>query len=177
MSVPHVPEPACLVMSLLSSRSDPVSMMKEPLESEFGPLEEAIGPLEFNFTTYYDSELGKGIRRYLLVFHELIDRNALCRTKLYTNSLENLSMINNSRIFNLDPGFLTLGNFVLATGKNNAHRIYLDHGIFADLTLVFRKGSFRPMEWTYPDYSDGKMLETLNEVREKYKCKLLRFSQ
>lgn len=177
MSVPRIAEPACLVISLLSSRNDPVSMVKDALEMQFGSIEEVIGPLEFNFTTYYDDELGAGISRYLLVFSDLIDRNALCRVKLFTNDLENGHMVDQARAFNLDPGFLTLGNFVLATGKNNAHRIYLDHGIFADLTLIFRRGSFRPLEWTYPDYSDEKMLETLNNLREKYKCKIMGLNQ
>lgn len=176
MSVPSVPEPACLVISLLSSRSEAVSMVKQALEEEFGSMEEVIGPLEFTFTNYYDSELGQGISRHLLVFNELIDRSNLCRVKLMTNDLERVFMHDQSRVFNLDPGLLTLGNFVLATGKNNAHRIYLDHGIFADLTLIFRRGSFRALEWTYPDYSDQKMIETLNLLREKYKCKLMRLS-
>ncbi len=177
MSVPRVPEPACLVISLLSSRPDAVSMVSGALEAEFGPIEEVIGPLEFTFTNYYDSELGAGICRYLLAFSELIDRSSLCRVKLLTNDLENVYMNDQSRVFNLDPGFLTLGNFVLATGKNNAHRIYLDQGIFSDLTLIFRRGSFRALEWTYPDYSDQTMIETLNLLREKYKCKLMRLSQ
>lgn len=177
MSLPRVPEPACLIVSLLSSRPEAVSMVRGELEREFGPVEEVIGPLEFTFTNYYDDELGKGICRYLLVFNELIDRNSLCRVKRLTNGLENDFMSDQARIFNLDPGFLTLGNFVLATGKNNAHRIYLDHGIFADLTLIFRRGSFRSLEWTYPDYSDQKMIEIFNLVREKYKCKLTRLEQ
>ena len=152
-------------------------MVKRALEDEFGPMEEVIGPLEFTFTNYYDNELGKGISRHLLIFNELIDRSSLCRVKLLTNDLENVFMNERARVFNLDPGLLTLGNFVLATGKNNAHRIYLDQGIFADLTLIFRRGSFRALEWTYPDYSDQKMIETLNLLREKYKCKLMRLSQ
>lgn len=152
-------------------------MVRSFLEEAFGTIEEVIGPLDFDFTTYYDIELGPGIVRHLMVFKDLIDRSSLCDVKLRTNNLENVFMINGARTFNLDPGFLTLGNFVLTTGKNNAHRIYLDNGIFADLTLIFRRGSFRPLEWTYPDYSDPDMLEILNNVRERYKCKLMGLNQ
>jgi hypothetical protein len=67
---------------------------------------------------------------------------------------------------------MSLGNFVLATGKNNAHRIYLSQGIFADLTLIFRRSSYQPLEWTYPDYSDSELIGILNQVRETYKQKL-----
>ena len=81
------------------------------------------------------------------------------------------------RRFNLDPGLLTLGNFVLATGKNNAHRIYLAEGIFADLTLIFRSRSYRPLEWTYPDYADAELIGILNRLREMYKCRLAQPNQ
>jgi hypothetical protein len=58
--------------------------------------------------------------------------------------------------------------FILATGKNYAHRIYLGKGIYADLTLIFQKGAFRKLPWTYPDYSDPEMLACLMAVRRKY---------
>jgi hypothetical protein len=67
---------------------------------------------------------------------------------------------------------LTLGNFVLATGKNNAHRIYLQDGIFADLTLIYRSGTYHPLEWTYPDYADNGLISILNRLREHYKWRL-----
>jgi hypothetical protein len=67
---------------------------------------------------------------------------------------------------------LTLENFVLATGKDRAHRIYLGDGIFGDLTLVFREGTYSPLQWTYPDYADPELILMLNELRESYKCKL-----
>ncbi len=37
---------------------------------------------------------------------------------------------------------LLLERFVLATGKNYTHRIYIGKGIYADLTLIFQNGSF-----------------------------------
>jgi hypothetical protein len=57
---------------------------------------------------------------------------------------------------------------VLATGKNYIHRIYLRKGIYADLTLVFKRGGFVPLEWTYPDYADPEMIESFNAVRSRY---------
>jgi len=57
---------------------------------------------------------------------------------------------------NLDIGFLSLENFILATTKNFSHRVYLGQGIFADLTYQFSKGELRAFDWTYPDYLDGQ---------------------
>jgi len=137
-----------------------------------GPLEERIGPIEFGFTSYYDRELGPGILRWLFSFERLIERAELVSIKLLTNGIEQTYTIDGKRRFNLDPGLMTLGNFVLATGKNNAHRIYLDQGIFADLTLVYRSGTYRALEWTYPDYADTHLITILNRLREQYKCTL-----
>ena len=114
------------------------------------PVEEELGPLDFGFTTYYDDEMGPGIRRWLWAFADLVDRSELARIKCLTNRVEQTYSVEGRRRFNLDPGLMTLGNFVLATGKDNAHRIYLSDGIFGDLTLIFRGGSYRPLEWTYP---------------------------
>jgi hypothetical protein len=57
---------------------------------------------------------------------------------------------------------------ILATGKGYSHRPYLRDGIYADLTLIFSDGTFRPLPWTYPDYAGRQMIGLLNRVREKY---------
>jgi hypothetical protein len=69
---------------------------------------------------------------------------------------------------NLDPGYLTRERLVLATGKNYTHRIYLGGGIFGDLTLTYSRGGFKPLPWSYPDYSRGDLPELLSRMRRKY---------
>jgi hypothetical protein len=59
---------------------------------------------------------------------------------------------------NVDVGFPSLENFVPATTKNFTQRIYLDRGIFADLTYYFHEGDLRVQPWTYPDYRDEQKL-------------------
>jgi hypothetical protein len=73
---------------------------------------------------------------------------------------------------NIDPGYIALAHLILATGKGYTHRPYLREGIYADLTLAFRDRSFKPLPWTYPDYSDEKMVELFNRVRDKYVIQL-----
>ncbi|MFW6216734.1 MAG: DUF4416 family protein, partial [Desulfohalobiaceae bacterium] len=77
-----------------------------------------------------------------------------------------------NRLFNLDPGYLTLEQLVLATGKNFTHRIYLDQGVFADLTLVYSKAGWQTLPWTYPDYAGRLLQDILNQLRQRYKQKL-----
>jgi hypothetical protein len=69
---------------------------------------------------------------------------------------------------NIDPGYLLPERLVLATGKNFTHRIYIGQGIYADLTLIFQKGAFRTLPWTYPDYADRCLIDFLTLVRNKY---------
>ena len=52
--------------------------------------------------------------------------------------------------------------------KNYIHRIYLSKGVYADLTLIFKKGTYTPLNWTYPDYADAEMIALFNGIRGKY---------
>ncbi len=172
MSIPQVPEPAKVIVSILSAEPKLPAIVDRLLVERLGPLEECLGPLAFDFTSYYDAEMGSGIQRWIRSFGDLVDRAELAHIKCLTNEIERAYTVDGRRRVNLDPGLMTLGNFVLATGKNNAHRIYLKNGIFADLTLIFRFGSYRPLEWTYPDYADARIIEILNKIRQGYKCTL-----
>lgn len=173
MSIPTAPDPARLILSIITPLVRVRETLAPMIESRLGPIDEEIGPLPFDFTDYYDAEMGPGNRRWLWSFERLVDRSQLVSIKLLTNDVEKAYTIDGNRRFNLDPGLLTLENFVLATGKNRAHRIYLGQGIFGDLTLVFRKGSYRALEWTYPDYADSELITILGRLRERYKWELM----
>jgi hypothetical protein len=69
------------------------------------------------------------------------------------------------RPVNLDPGLLSLARFVLASTKPSAHRVPLASGIYAEIELLFERGSFRPVEWTYPDYRTREYLDILGHIR------------
>jgi hypothetical protein len=123
---------------------------------------------DFNFTDYYEPEMGGPLYRRMVVFASLIHQRDLADIKLQTNNLEEQFTQKGSRAVNIDPGYLLRERFVLATGKNYTHRIYIGKGIYADLTLIYRKGEFKTLEWTYPDYADNRMLDFLLLARKKY---------
>jgi len=97
-----------------------------------------------------------------------IAQERLAEIKLATNAIEQCRAVDGRRTVNLDPGYLLLERFVLASGKNYAHRIHVGRGIYADLTLVFQRGEFRALPWTYPDYADHPLRRFLSAVRQKY---------
>ena len=116
-----------------------------------------VGLLAFGF---YDS-----IRRERELRKKLIAAfGAPVKDKMYAES--------GSRSVNLDPGLLSLENFILATGKNYSHRIYLRDGVFAEVTLIFgKKGVIRELPWSYRDYLLEPARSFLLTVRELYRKK------
>lgn len=171
MSVPQTPPPAKLVCSVLSA--DLAGRYGETLaglEALFGPADFMSEELPFPFTSYYDRELGTPIARRFLAFARLVPQDGLVAAKLATNALETrLSGPDGRRRVNCDPGLLTQERLVLATGKNFGHRIYLGQGLFADLTLVFRGGSWQTLPWTFPDYASPPMRDVLTTIRDRYR--------
>ena len=71
-------------------------------------------------------------------------------------------------MINIDPGYLDSAKYILATTKDYIHRIYLDKGIFAEITLYFRDNAFWPGEWTYRDYKTKEYADILIKIREIY---------
>jgi hypothetical protein len=108
----------------------------------------------------------------MMSFAQLIHQEELAKIKLTTNRIEQSYMDNDRRKVNIDPGYLLHERFVLASGKNFSHRIYIGNGIYADLTLIYQRGGFVTLPWTYPDYADEPMLELLTRIRNKYSIDL-----
>lgn len=169
MSKPRPPDPAKLFVSAIYADREMLDMCMNEMSERFGPADFSTRELAFDITGYYQKEMGENLRRRFFAFRELVDPGLLPDVKLFTNSLEDRFRQGRARTVNLDPGMLSIHNLVLATGKPVAHRPYLDKGIYADLSLVYENGSFRPLPWTYPDYAEQGMIEFLNRIREAYK--------
>ena len=70
---------------------------------------------------------------------------------------------------NLDPGYMTLGQFFLATTKDQRQRVYIRDGIYVEPTLYFQDGHFHAFSWTYRDYQSPEYIEFLEAVRKQLK--------
>ena len=67
---------------------------------------------------------------------------------------------------NIDPGYLTQAKLVLASTKDHAHRIYLDRGIFAEVTLFYKDRHWQHRDWTFPDYRRADYHAFFDECRQ-----------
>ena len=176
MAEPRGPVPMLLVVAAFGRRSEALRWGRDRLERAYGPIALAGEPFAFTHTTYYEPTMGPGLTKQLLAFRDLVASDCLPAVKLHTNALEAelaaTGTFSETRPLNLDPGILTLGKFMLATTKDQAHRIYLRDGIFAEVTLRFEAGAFEPWPWTYADYREPAVRSFLKEAREFYRARL-----
>ena len=168
MSLPQAPKPAKLVIGLIMKDRELFEPLGVELSAGFGSVDMVSSWMPFDYTSYYETEMGTPLFRRLLTYKKLINQDELPEIKLATNRLEQSVAQSGRRRVNIDPGYLLYERFVLASGKNFSHRIYIGSGIYADLTLIYQRGGFEKLPWTYPDYADQPMLEFLTRIRRKY---------
>ncbi len=138
------------------------------LVGKFGQSDFQSQTLPFNHTQYYQNEFGTNLKRKFLSFKKLIKAETLAQIKIVTNKIEQGSARQGKRQINIDPGILSLGKVILASTKDYRHRIYLASGIYAEVTLYYQDKSFRPWEWTYPDYKTPEYIQIFNYLRDIY---------
>lgn len=156
MGNPVSPAPVKLFVGMLSANVMLLQEAEKMLVERFGPVELRSDLLPFDYTDYYAPSMGPDLLRRLIGFSRPVAAPSLVEIKLLTNEVEEqLARRPNMaapRPVNLDPGYLTPAKVVLATTKDYAHRIYLNRGIYAEVTLHYHRGRYESWPWTYPDY-------------------------
>ena len=169
MSTPKNPDSAKLVVGCIMNNKADIDKLFPVLEDIFGSVDMISPWLGFAYTDYYYKEMGSPLYRKVFVFKSLIAQDELAMIKEKTNEIEAKFAIDGKRAVNIDPGYLVSSRFILATGKEYSHRIYIGRKIYADLTLMYsKKKGFQTLEWTYPDYASKTMISFLSKVRSKY---------
>jgi hypothetical protein len=168
MSELQAPKPAKLVIGLFTGDLQIFEKMVPEFISTYGQIDLVSPWMAFNCTRYYEMEMGTPLYRRLCAFQSLIAQHDLAGIKMNTHQIEKSFSQSGRRRVNIDPGYMLRERFVLASGKNFSHRICVGDGIYADLTLIYHKGDFQRLPWTYPDYANDNMLAFLKQVRNKY---------
>lgn len=152
MGTPTKPERGTLFCGLLYAEEGDFWNALLLLQSAYGEFLFYSPPLPWEFSTYYQKEMGGNLKRRYLFFQDPIELDRLADIKLSTNEMEKKLSEGDKRRVNIDPGYLTEAKVVLASTKDYSHRIYLGKGIFAEVTLIYRNGQFQPHINTYRDY-------------------------
>lgn len=173
MATPSSFQPHKLFVATLFGPDSAPNSIAELVESVFGEIDAVLPAHPFSFSTYYEREMGSGLRRALFAVSELVDPATLAALKEASNRVElDTAREGGRRTVNLDPGLLSLSRVMLATTKASAHRVPLRDGIYAEITLLYRHGRYAPLEWTYPDYRSAAFVDWLCEVRARYREQL-----
>ncbi len=179
MSKPTDAEPVKLIFSVFAPALENINDAVEKLSALYGRPDFISAWMPFDYTDYYQAEMGRGLGRRFLSMEELIRPETLPDIKLAANNLENEASKEGRRSVNIDPGYLSAAHLILATGKGYTHRPYLRDGIYADLTLIYQEKKFLSLPWTYPDYADAGQLTMFGVIRARYllQLKMLKASE
>jgi len=160
--------PVKLICGFIFRETQALDKARAILERKFGPIDFTSVTLPFKHTNYYEKEFGKELKRNFIAFKKLIPAGSLARIKITANAIENKLSRKKMRLINIDPGYLDLAKLVLASTKDYVHRIYLNSGIFAEITLFYADKTFKPWPWTYPDYKTEEYATIFNAIRGIY---------
>lgn len=156
-------------VGLLFGDAGMLSNIKRVLAKNFGPIDYESPILDFRHTEYYTGEMGPGLKRVFLAFEKLAGLKNICSSKLRTNSIESRFAKDGKRAVNIDPGYLDMSKVILFSTKDYTHRIYLDKGIFAEVTLFYKEKHYNPWPWTYADYKSADYAVIFETMRDIYK--------
>lgn len=170
MGVPREPAYSLLVVACFSRHPEALTWASEQLTAVYGPVALTSADFDFHHTRYYEPTMGPGLRKRFLVFEPFVPADCLAAVKRDTIALEQQLAASGSfatiRPVNLDPGLLQLGKLLLASTKDQAHRIYLSDGVFGEVTLRFQGGGFEAWPWTYADYREPAVIDFLTGARQ-----------
>ncbi len=165
------PTPVKLIVGILAANEDCLKAANELVHHALGKIDLTSDIWPFNQTDYYKDQIGPNILRQFVSIEELIDPGKLAKIKHQTNKLEqdlaNKLSLDLPRPINLDPGLIEPSKLVLASTKNYSHRLYIGNKIYAETTLIFDKGSWCPLPYTYPDYRQVCYHEFFDKVRTR----------
>lgn len=165
------PNPVKLIVGILGANYQCLHTAAEALTDKFGTADFSSEVWPFDKTDYYKEQTGPRILRQFISIERLIDPAKLAKIKHQTNKMEQklakALRIPLPRPVNLDPGVIEPSKLVLATTKNYSHRIYIGRKMFAEVTLIFDKGRWQPLDHTYPDYRQQCYFDFFEKVRAR----------
>ncbi len=146
---------ALLICGLLAADSQMLRDVEARLEPRFGQVIMRSEIVPFEWTDYYNAEMGEGLLRRWVVFLPPVNLLESWKHKLAGCEIENPLRSDGKRRVNIDPGFIRLDGLWLFTTKPAGHRTYLSEDIWVELTVRFLREGCEEMAWTYPDHRNA----------------------
>lgn len=140
-------------------RTSSAALFEQALQTQAEP---------FTFTDYYEEEMGEDLVRFWCAGARLVPATLLPDYKLAGVEAEARWRVGGARRVNLDPGYISTLQMVLATTKPLPQATYIRDGVYALVELLFRDGAFQPLPWTYPDYRKAAAERTFEPFRAHF---------
>jgi hypothetical protein len=170
MGQPTPHSPVLLLIAAFSCHRAALDWARDRAVETWGPTALESPAFVFDNTDYYGPTMGDDLRKVFWLFRRPFDPAELVDIKLQTNRWEEeyaaVGGHPEPRPLNVDPGYLTLGKLVLASTKDFAHRIYLDRGVYAEITLYYRHHRWQDHPFTFADYRREDYQRFFSECRE-----------
>jgi hypothetical protein len=175
--------PVLRFAGLLAGSREQLAAVRYELTQWYGRIEAESEVIPWEFTQYYEDQMGDNLLRQWVRFDTLFAPEHLAKCKLETNMAETLlarqfgdagkgGAKGVSRPINIDPGYVHKYKVVLATTKDHSHRVYLREGIYAEVTLHWGPNVWEPWPWTYADYKTPAATAFFDAARAAYLEKL-----
>lgn len=167
------PIPVLPIVAVISRHAAARDWGATALESLLGPIAFMTPPQPFTAGGYYQKSMGEDLLKQFVAFSPCDDPSALPAWKIATNEMESQFAeelasefgATEARPLNLDCGYVTEAKLVLATTKDRDHRLYLQQGIYAEVTLSYAGRRWQDHRWTYPDYKTDLALQFAETCR------------
>jgi hypothetical protein len=174
MGTAREPKPAKYFMALLSADPKLLDDIENELSSILSGIDGRTEPVPWTASDFYAKEMGPGLLRRFISFSQLRSPQDLAAIKVQTQTLEaaHRTFGTGGRRINCDPGYLDAFKIVLGSTKNAGQRIYLQSGIYGEVTLLYHDAAFYGLEYTYRDYLWPDTLAFFAQLRSRYLSQL-----
>ncbi|TFH41952.1 MAG: DUF4416 family protein [Chrysiogenales bacterium] len=173
MSDTIIPPRAKLFISIIFSSEEILAGAEKRLIKKFGPVDYRTRNTPFISGELY-REKGPPKLRVFLSFNRLIKREKIIGIRRFTVKLEKRFMEKGLMKVKIDPGYITLSNVFIATGKDYFHRTYLGKGVYLENQYRYLAKHYQPWEWTPPDLHRPEYLFFFHEMRTLYQKQMER---
>ncbi len=167
-----VASPVKFIMAFTYSEQHIFQTSLEAFSAMYGNTDVQANEFSFDHTTYYEGEMGDGLKKIFVSFEKLGTIEKLIDLKYLALEVEGKFAVNMKRKINIDPAYLELSKLVVSSTKNFAHRIYIQKDIYGDLQLQYKGKKIVPLDWTFPDYKTETNLAFFTKVRNIYAAQL-----
>jgi len=153
-----------LFFAIMFSNRESYNNSIKGLIKKFGKIEKESSEYNFDkYTDYYEKEMRKGLKKKIIIFNKNINEEDLVQIKKFITKMEEKYSIKRKRKVNIDPGYVSETNVVLASFKKKDFKKDLGQGVYAHEIFKLENGEFKSFWHTFEDYKKEKTKNFFND--------------